>query len=74
MSNVSTVTLIIILAIISYSGMEWADITIKVYAQIDTNNNNSPLYQLGNNGTLAKILSSNLVNYLNESATIVIRA
>jgi hypothetical protein len=54
--------------------MEWGDITIKVYAQVDTNNNNSSLYQLGNNGTLAKILSSNLVNYLNESATIVIRA
>jgi len=36
-----------------------------------TNNNDSSLYQLANNGTLAKILSGNLVNYLNESASIL---
>jgi sensor domain CHASE-containing protein len=51
--------------------MEWTDITSNVYAQGDTNNNNSSLYQLANNGTLAKILSGNLVNYLNESASIL---
>jgi hypothetical protein len=46
-------------------------VTSNVYAQDYTNNNNSTLYQLANNGTLAKILSRNLVNYLNESASIL---
>ena len=46
-------------------------ITNNLYAQNDTNNNNSSLYQLANNGTLAKIMSHNLVNYLNESASIL---
>ena len=53
------------------SYMEWTHNTSNVYAQDYTNNNNSSLYQLANNGTLAKILSGNLVNYLNESASIL---
>jgi len=68
--NVS-VTLIMVLAIISYSCMERMHITNNLYAQDDTNNNNSSLYQLANNGTLAKIMSHNLVNYLNESASVL---
>jgi len=60
-----------VLAIISYSSMKLTHITNNVYGQDDTNNNNSSLYQLANNGTLAKIISSNLVNYLNESASIL---
>jgi hypothetical protein len=71
MWKVVTVTLIIVLAIISHSSMKWTHITNNVYGQDDTNNNNSSLYQLANNGTLAKIISSNLVNYLNESASIL---
>ena len=46
-------------------------ISSNVYDKDNTNNNNSPLYQLANNGTLAKILSGNLVNYLNESTSIL---
>ena len=71
MWKVVTVTLIMVLAIISYSSMKLTHITNNVYGQDDTNNNNSLLYQLANNGTLAKIISSNLVNYLNESASIL---
>ena len=71
MSKVVIVTLMIVLAVISYSSMEWTHTTSNVYAQDNTNNNNSSLYQLANNGTLAKILSANLVNYLNESASIL---
>ena len=71
MWKVVTVTLIMVLAIISYSSMKLTHITNNVYGHDDTNNNNSLLYQLANNGTLAKIISSNLVNYLNESASIL---
>jgi hypothetical protein len=60
-----------VLAIISYSSMKWTHIINNVYGQDDTNNNNSSLYRLASNGTLAKIISSNLVNYLNESASIL---
>jgi hypothetical protein len=60
-----------VLAIISYSSMKLTHITNNVYGQDDTNNNNSSLYRLASNGTLAKIISSNLVNYLNESASIL---
>jgi hypothetical protein len=71
MWKVVTVTLIMVLAIISYSSMKWTHIINNVYGQDDTNNNNSSLYRLASNGTLAKIISSNLVNYLNESASIL---
>jgi hypothetical protein len=71
MWKVVSVTLIMVLAIISYSCMERMHITNNLYAQDDTNNNNSSLYQLANNGTLAKIMSHNLVNYLNESASVL---
>ena len=50
--------------------MLWTDISNIVYAQ-DGKNNTSSLYELANSGTLAKILSGNLVNYLNESASIL---
>jgi len=42
-----------------------------VYAQGSNKNINSSLYDLASNGTLANILSKNLVNYLNESASII---
>ena len=71
MWKVVSVTLMMLIAIIFCSYMEWTHITSNVYAQDYTNNNNSSLYQLANNGTLAKILSGNLVNYLNESASIL---
>ena len=71
MRKVVSVTLMMLIAIMFCSYMEWTNITSNVYAQDYTNNNNSSLYQLANNGTLAKILSSNLVNYLNESASIL---
>lgn len=72
MWKVVTLTLMIVLAIVSHSYLEWRYSASNVYAQDDTNNNNSSLYQLANNGTLAKILSGNLVNYLNESASILL--
>jgi hypothetical protein len=51
--------------------MEWIHITSNAYAQDYTNNSNPSLYQLASNGTPAKTLSGNLVNYLNESASIL---
>ncbi len=42
-----------------------------VYAQASNKNINSSLYDLASKGTLANILSNNLVNYLNESASII---
>ena len=42
-----------------------------VYAQVSNKNINSSLYDLASKGTLANILSNNLVNYLNESASII---
>jgi sensor domain CHASE-containing protein len=42
-----------------------------VYAQGSNKNINSSIYDLASNGTLANILSKNLVNYLNESASII---
>ena len=41
------------------------------YAQGSNKNINSSLYDLASKGTLANILSNNLVNYLNESASII---
>lgn len=72
MWKVFAVTLTFLLAIISYTSMECKHMTSDVYAQYDTNNNNnSSLHRIANNGTLAKIISGNLVNYLNESASIL---
>jgi sensor domain CHASE-containing protein len=42
-----------------------------VYAQGINKNINSSIYDLASNGTLANILSKNLMNYLNESASII---
>lgn len=42
-----------------------------VHAQGSNKNINSSIYDLASNGTLANILSNNLVNYLNESASII---
>ena len=70
MRKVVSVTPMMVLAIISYSCMEWTHVP-NLHGQNDTNNNNSSIYQLANNGTLAKIISQNLVNYLNESASIL---
>ena len=42
-----------------------------VYAQGSNKSINSSLYVLASKGTLANILSNNLVNYLNESASII---
>jgi hypothetical protein len=42
-----------------------------VYAQSNNRNINSSIYDFANNGSLANILSNNLVNYLNESASIM---
>jgi Cache domain len=60
-----------LIALGSISYMLWTDISNIVYAQDGTKNNTSSLYELANSGTLAKILSGNLVNYLNESASIL---
>lgn len=42
-----------------------------VFAQSSNKNINSSIYNFASNGTLANILSNNLVNYLNESASII---
>jgi hypothetical protein len=60
-----------LIALGSISYMLWTHISNIVYAQDGTKNNTSSLYELANSGTLAKILSGNLVNYLNESASIL---
>lgn len=66
-----TVTFIMLIALGSISYTVWTHISNIVYAQDGTKNNTSSLYKLANSGTLAKILSGNLVNYLNESASIL---
>ena len=66
-----TVTFLMLIALGSISYMLWTDMSNIVYAQDGTKNNTSSLYELANSGTLAKILSGNLVNYLNESASIL---
>ncbi|HJU78573.1 MAG TPA: cache domain-containing protein [Nitrososphaeraceae archaeon] len=71
MWKVITFTLMMSIAIISCSYMGWTQIIGYVDAQENTKNTNSSLYQLANNGTLARILSDNLVNYLNESASVL---
>ena len=71
MWKVVSVTLMTLISMIFCGYMEWIHITSNAYAQDYTNNSNSSLYQLASNGTLAKILSGNLVNYLNESASIL---
>jgi len=60
-----------LIALGSISYMLWTHFSNIVYAQDGTKNNTSSLYELANSGTLAKILSGNLVNYLNESASIL---
>jgi len=60
-----------LISLMSISYMLWTHISNILYAQDGTKNNTSSLYELANNGTLAKILSGNLVNYLNESASIL---
>lgn len=60
-----------LIALGSISYMLWTHISNIVYGQDGTKNNTSSLYELANSGTLAKILSGNLVNYLNESASIL---
>lgn len=71
MRKVITLTLMISIAIISCSYIGGIPIMGYVYAQEDTQNKYSSFYQLANNGTLAKLLSDNLVNYLNESASVL---
>lgn len=66
-----TVAFLMLIALGSISYMLWTHISNIVYAQDGTKNNTSSLYELANSGTLAKILSGNLVNYLNESASIL---
>ena len=66
-----TVTFLMLISLMSISYMLWTHISNILYAQDGTKNNTSSLYELANNGTLAKILSGNLVNYLNESASIL---
>ena len=66
-----TVTFLMLIALGSISCILWTHISNIVYAQDGTKNNTSSLYELANSGTLAKILSGNLINYLNESASIL---
>ena len=66
-----TVTFLMLITLGSISYTVWTHFSNIVYAQDGTKNNISSLYELANSGILAKILSGNLVNYLNESASIL---
>lgn len=66
-----TVTFLMLIAIVSVSYTLWTHNPNIIHAQDGTKNNASSLYELANNGTLAKILSDNLINDLNESASIL---
>ncbi|MFZ0655874.1 MAG: hypothetical protein WAM19_04440, partial [Nitrososphaeraceae archaeon] len=57
------------IAIVSVIHTISPQVSSAVYAQGSNKNINSSLYDLASNGTLANILSKNLVNYLNESAS-----
>ena len=61
----------ITIAIVSFIHTISPQASSAVYAQGSNKNINSSLYDLASNGTLANILSKNLVNYLNESASII---
>ena len=59
------------IAIVSVIHTISPQVSSAVYAQGSNKNINSSLYDLASNGTLANILSKNLVNYLNESASVI---
>ena len=62
------------LSVIAIMTLSYTVLTLvpsNVYAQNDYKNISNSLYDLMHNGTLAKTLSNNLVNYLNESASVL---
>ena len=61
----------ITIAVVSFIHTISPQSSSAVYAQASNKNINSSLYDLASKGTLANILSNNLVNYLNESASII---
>ena len=61
----------ITIAVVSFIHTISPQSSSAVYAQGSNKNINSSLYDLASKGTLANILSNNLVNYLNESASII---
>ena len=65
------VTFLMLIAIVSVSYTLGTHNSNIIHAQDRTKNNASSPYELANNGTLAKILSDNLINDLNESASIL---
>jgi Cache domain len=71
MWKVIAITLMMSIALITSSYLCWIHVIGYVYAQEFPKNNSASIYQLSNNGTLAKILSDNLVNYLNDSASVL---
>jgi hypothetical protein len=60
-----------LIAITTLSYTVLTQIPSNEYAQNDDKSISNSLYNLINNGTLAKTLSNNLVNYLNESAFVL---
>ncbi len=69
----STVVLLVsvTIAIVSVIHTISPQASSAAYAQGSNKNINSSLYDFASNGTLANILSKNLVNYLNESASVI---
>ena len=59
------------IAIVSFIHTISPQASSALYAQKVIRKISIPVYNLATNGTLADILSNNLVNYLNESATII---
>jgi hypothetical protein len=60
-----------LIAIMTLSYTVLTQIPSNVYAQNEDKNISNYLYDLINKGTLAKTLSNNLVNYLNELAFVL---
>jgi len=73
MRKMITVVLLvsITIAVVSFIHTISPQSSSAVYAQGSNKNINFSLYDLASKGTLANILSNNLVNYLNESASII---
>jgi hypothetical protein len=66
-----TFAFLTVIAIITLSCTALIHNPSTIYAQNGDKNISSSVYDLINNGTLAKTLSNNLVNYINESASVL---
>ncbi len=66
-----TFAFLTVIAIITLSCTALIHNPNTIYAQNGDKNISNSVYDLINNGTLAKTLANNLVNYINESASVL---